>query len=90
MKYSQYLPEFEAQTGKEAGEFLKRFATAMDAAMEAFEKNGREHAAAGHKPYTKEAIMRFALQEAGADLGELVGEEMYDSYMRGYECEAVA
>lgn len=90
MKYSQYLPEFEMQTGKEAGEFLKKFAAAMDTAMEAFEEKGREHAAVGQKPYTKEALMRWALQEVGADLGELVGEEMYDSYMRGYECEAVA
>lgn len=90
MKYSQYLPEFEAQTGKEASEFLKKFAAAMDTAMESFEQKGREHAASGRKPYTKEAITRWALHEAGADLGELVGGEMYDSYMRGYESEAAA
>ena len=90
MKYSQYLPKFEAQTGKEASEFLKKFAAAMDTAIEAFERKGREHAAAGRKPYTKEAVMRWAFKEAGTNLGELVGGEMYDSYMRGYECEAVA
>ena len=90
MKYSLYIPEFEVQTGKKAGEFLKQFAATVDAAMDAFKEKGREHAASGREPYTKEDIMIWAFHESGTDLGVLIGEEMYDSYMHGYEGEAAA
>lgn len=83
MKYSQYLSEFEKQSGKKASKFLVQFAKAMDQATEEFERRGREHAVY-REPCPKAAIMTWALHEVGADLGELVGEEMYDSYMRGY------
>lgn len=90
MKYRQYLSEYEVQTGKKASEYMARFAAAMDEAMERFERMGQEHAGSNRKPYTKEAVMRWALHEAGADLAELIGAEMYDSYMRGYGREAAA
>ena len=76
MKYSRYIPEFEAETGKKASEVLKKFAASLDALVQ----KGRRAAQNGKPPLDLDDFVSLIARDKDIILAEL----MYECYMEGY------
>jgi hypothetical protein len=84
VKYKQYLAEYEAETGRKAGDFLRQYVEALDAVAAVFEGKGREDAAAGRNPLSKEDLLKWVKENVRAELVEITAEAMHEAYAEGY------
>lgn len=76
MKYSRYIPEFEAETGKKASEVLKKFAASLDALVQ----KGRNAARSNRQPLLLDDFIGRINSEKDVELAKL----MHECYMEGY------
>lgn len=92
MKMTDYIPEYEKQTGKPAGTIVVRFAEGMDRICEKAEHNGMEDAGKC-KPACAVDLFRERIRKTLCDDQQLVddvAELIHEAYMKGYSAGKAA
>lgn len=92
MKMSEYIPEYEKETGKTAPPIIVRVAETVDQICERAENMGSEDAGKGENAYSAEAFRKWIEKTLFDEfqIVDIVTEFVYNAYLDGYNAGRAA